>query len=615
MEKYLDQFYRFRFPLLATADFLLLMSSAFVVDLLLQSPFAVSRLVIFSIVHAGISVGFLVLFGAYRITIRYLGVHALKVVVLANLPMIPAGIALAVLLSISPVGSFVALVAIFSMLFVIGYRVLIREVMFNDRISSAAPTIVYGAGDAGVQFFTAAMQGDVFNVVGFLDDNPKKISKIIYGRSVYSPEKIENLIKRYHVSLVVLAVPRATVVERRAILERLLKFSVRVVSVPSVKDMVARNRAITDIDEIEPEDLLGREVVPPDSKLLKENVVGKCVLITGAGGSIGSELARQIISLGPSKLILLDSSEHALFLIEQELCNHDQPKDILLPILGSVTDLESVQKIFSINSIDSVFHAAAYKHVPLVETNPFSSVVNNIIGTQIIANAAIEHGVGSFTLISTDKAVRPTNIMGATKRFAELVCQALAATQSGTKISMVRFGNVLGSSGSVIPTFKKQIAGGGPVTVTHPDITRYFMTIPEAAQLVLQASAMARGGEVFLLDMGKPVKILDLAERLIRLSGHNAIVDSDLDVPHAIQIRFTGLRSGEKLYEELLIGDRSSPTDHPRIWQAYENALGKEQLDDFLAKLNQAVERQNLELLKEILESAGIGYHVPSYSS
>jgi len=491
-------------------------------------------------------------------------------------------------------------------LLTVGYRVGAREFLFSERQRTARRTLIYGAGAAAIEFASSAMQGNSLHVVGFMDDDPKLIGTSFHGRVVFSPDEVGTLISKFGVTVVVLAIPKASNAQRKSIIENLLPYPLRILTVPDMDEILDGNAGITEAREIDIEDLLAREAVVSDRVSLRENVEGKIILISGAGGSIGGELARQISKLSPKKLILLDSNELGLFLIEREL--NQALKSLLVPVLGSVTDPKLVDFLFKTHGVDTVYHAAAYKHVPLVEANPFVAVTNNVLGTATLLNSAIANRCESFTLISTDKAVRPANVMGATKRLAELICQAAANEPSNMKISIVRFGNVLGSSGSAIPIFREQIRCGGPITITHPDITRFFMTIPEAAQLVIQASSIADNGDVVLLDMGELIKISDLAVRMVRLAGRTVANEDKEQAPGAIQIVFTGLRPGEKLYEELLIDADSQVTSHPRIMKAKEFFLDQKELQPLLSRIYLAVESRNLSELKELLLSAGIGY-------
>ena len=469
--------------------------------------------------------------------------------------------------------------------------------------------LIFGAGTAGAQTASAMGVSGAFSLIGFVDDDPKKIGRSVNGVPIYAPHSIPDLIDRRGVTDLLLALPSACRSRRKAIIESLHSVPVHISTLPDWADLASGKVTMQDFKELDIEDLLGRDPVPPNRDLLARNLIGKVVLVTGAGGSIGSELCRQIVIEQPSHLLLLDHSEYSLYVIHQELQRLCEDRALGLhiePLLGSVSNLERLRVICQNWKPHTVYHAAAYKHVPLVESNPVQGVENNVFGTLHMAQAAMEFGVKSFVLVSTDKAVRPTNVMGASKRMAELVLQALAAQQAETCFSMVRFGNVLGSSGSVVPLFRKQLALGGPLTVTHPEVTRYFMTIPEAAQLVLQAGAMAQSGEVFVLDMGEPVKIMDLAIRMVELSGLRV---RDAGCPDGdIAISVTGLRPGEKLYEELLIGGNPSATSHPRIRMAHEMALDWTALQQQLARLQLAATRGDVAGIKSVLVHCVQGY-------
>jgi FlaA1/EpsC-like NDP-sugar epimerase len=456
-----------------------------------------------------------------------------------------------------------------------GYQELLRQ-------GSRRRVLIYGAGSAGRQLAAALASSHDMFLVGFADDDPHLQGNLLNGKRIYAGAKLPDLIRKLEVDDLLLAVPSATRKRRAEIIEGLRGVVVSIRTVPGLMDIAHGRIKMQDLRELDIVDLLGRETVPPSQILLSRNIVGKVVLVTGAGGSIGSELCRQIIELRPKKLILVENSEYNLYAIEQDLIarNDDGLGGCLTKIiiaLASVQDADRMAIVFEQWRPDTVYHAAAYKHVPIVEANPAEGVCNNVRGTLIVARQAITSRTSNFVLISTDKAVRPTNVMGTSKRLAELVLQAHAAQPTQTRFSMVRFGNVLGSSGSVVPLFRQQIRAGGPVTLTHKDITRYFMTIPEAALLVIQAGAMAKGGEVFVLDMGEPVKIFDLAQRMIELSGLRVQDDSCPDGD--IAITCVGLRPGEKLYEELLIGNNAEPTTHPRIMMARESFIPLTQLE------------------------------------
>lgn len=455
-----------------------------------------------------------------------------------------------------------------------GGRLLLRRYLRRRFRSSVArtPVIIYGAGEAGAQLANALRYSAEFTPAAFVDDNPQLWGSVVLGLKVRAPFKLPRLVTRHEARLILLALPSASHRRRREILEALAGLPVRVMALPTLAELTSGARRIDEFREIDVADILGRDSVQPNETLLKARVGGKTVMVTGAGGSIGAELCRQILLRRPRRLVLFERSEYALYNTEQELgdmlANMGQPPVELVPLLGSVVHRRRLQVVMERFGVETVYHAAAYKHVPIVEHNPIEGVCNNVFGTLHAAEAALAAGVETFVLVSSDKAVRPTNVMGATKRLAELILQGLAGEGSATRLCMVRFGNVLDSSGSVVPLFREQIRKGGPVTVTHPEVERYFMTIPEAAQLVIQASAMAQGGDLFLLDMGEPVRILDLARRMIYLSGMTV---RDEDHPDGeVEIQFTGLRSGEKLREELLIGADDLPTEHPMIRRARE---------------------------------------------
>ncbi|MBU3623930.1 nucleoside-diphosphate sugar epimerase/dehydratase [Polynucleobacter sp. AP-Latsch-80-C2] len=471
--------------------------------------------------------------------------------------------------------------------------------------------LIYGAGHSGMQIASALRQSGQYFLAGYIDDSTQYQGSNINGLMVYPPKEITRLIDTHGVTDILLAMPSIDRARRNAILSDLRELQVHVRSLPDLVDLAQGHVTVLDIKELDPDDLLGREPVAPNRELIEKNILGKTVLISGAGGSIGSELCRQILQVGPKQLLLLDHSEYGLYVIESELRAqlnaNPQLKTELIPLLGNVRDAERLETIFTKWKIDTVYHAAAYKHVPLVEHNPSEGLQNNVLGTLNLAQTAKKHRTANFVLISTDKAVRPTNVMGATKRFAELVLQALANQEnSSTCFSMVRFGNVLGSSGSVVPLFREQIKAGGPVTLTHAEVTRYFMTIPEAAQLVIQAGAMAKGGEVFVLDMGQPVKIYDLAKRMVELSGLS--VKNPETGAGDIEIVVTGLRPGEKLYEELLIGENPTSTPHPRIMMAREDFLPWSALEAELALLQAGLAKGDFQVLVDQLQRLVNGY-------
>lgn len=498
-------------------------------------------------------------------------------------------------------------------------RVLLGDQHHSILKGATRPKVlIYGAGTAGRQLAVALANSQKMQVVGFLDDDERLHSCILNGQPIYNPADLNDLVPRLNISDVLLAMPSLQRRRRNDILSRVSGARVAVRTLPSVNDLAQGKVTISDLRELDVDDLLDREPVSPNHLLLIKSIVGKVVLVTGAGGSIGSELCRQILALGPAKLLLIEQSEFALYLIQQELEERlaslgGVTSPVLVPLLASIQDERRLQEIMSTWAPDTVYHAAAYKHVPLVEHNPAEGIKNNVFGTLRTAQAAVRHGVLDFVLVSTDKAVRPTNIMGASKRLAEMVLQALAEVQKGgkggTNFSVVRFGNVLGSSGSVVPKFRQQIRDGGPVTLTHPDIIRYFMTIPEAAQLVIQAGAMGRGGDVFVLDMGEPIRIADLARRMIELSG--LTVRDEQNPDGDIQIEISGLRPGEKLYEELLIGNNPENTTHPAILRAREGFLPWQKLESNLEALELALSANDVRVILAQLKKLVVDY-VPS---
>lgn len=552
--------------------------------------------------------------GLYRAVIRYMEdrvvITVLKGVTLAVLLLLAADTMFGT--KAIPRSSYVIYWAI-ALLYIGGSRMMARAYFRKSESQNAdgerKPVAIYGAGETGVKLATALKAGHHFEVVAFFDDNADLHGSEIAGVEVFSPKDFAEVLEHEQFTSVLLSIPSASRKRRLEIISQIERFRVSVKTVPSMFDLVTGASRVEEVREVEIEDLLGRDSMQPVPHLLAQCIQGKSVMVTGAGGSIGSELCRQILLQKPERLVLFESSEFALYQIEQELCSikdkfHAQVE--IVPILGSVTHQQRVEQVLRSFSIQTIYHAAAYKHVPLVERNLIEGVRNNVFGTWRTADAARNVGVETFVLVSTDKAVRPTNVMGATKRFAELILQAYARENGATRYCMVRFGNVLGSSGSVVPLFRKQIQAGGPVTVTHPDITRYFMTIPEAAALVLQAGAMGSGGEVFVLDMGAPVKIVDLARRMIRLSGLEV---RDAEHPDGdVDIVYSGLRPGEKLYEELLIGENVSGTEHPLIMRAEEQELSWPALKHALEEADAACHRFECAALRNILETIVDGY-------
>lgn len=542
--------------------------------------------------------------GLYRAVLRYVGFKVLWTVSLGIFLSTLCLVTFSFFFEIFLPRTVSVIYFSFAVLLIGGVRLFFR-MLVNRGKGSRVPVLIYGAGSSGRQLQLALNQGQEFFPVAFVDDAPHLRKALIQGNNVYSPDDIGELIMRFGVKKILLAIPSASRVVRQDVLRRLEPFPCEVLSIPGMADLVGGKAQINELKEVSIEDLLGRDPVAPIPELLNANITGKRVMVTGAGGSIGSELCRQIIRCKPEKLILFELSEYGLYAIDKELsdvCEHEGIDVEIVPLLGSVQRQNRLFTIMSNLRVQTVYHAAAYKHVPLVEYNVVEGVRNNIFGTLYCAQAAIESCVETFVLISTDKAVRPTNTMGATKRLAELILQALASAQNQTRFCMVRFGNVLGSSGSVVPLFRKQIRDGSPLTVTHPDIIRYFMTIPEASQLVIQAGAMGSGGDVFVLDMGQPVKIIELAYRMIRLSG--LTLKNEQNPNGDIEVKITGLRPGEKLFEELLIGDNVLGTHHPRIMKANEQLLPWAELRALLLRIDAACHNFDHDQLRSLLLEA-----------
>ncbi|AZG35365.1 polysaccharide biosynthesis protein [Shewanella psychromarinicola] len=547
--------------------------------------------------------------GLYRAVLRYMGLQAL-VAILVGITVSTISLVLVSFYAEANIPRTVPLIyAAFSLVFIGGSRTIVRSIVGSGMKRSGEAVIIYGAGVSGRQLLTSLVQSHEYYPFAFVDDDVCLHGTVIQGVHVHSPSIIRKLIKQKSATKVLLAMPSASRAKRQEILTRLEPLAIQILTIPAMADLVNGTKLYSDIKEVEIDDLLGRDAVNPREDLLSANIKDKVVMVTGAGGSIGSELCRQILKQSPRKLVLFELSEFALYAIDREL--NATAKELgldvrILPIMGSVQRENRVQAVMQSFGVQTVYHAAAYKHVPLVEHNVVEGVRNNVFGTLYTARAAIAAKVEKFVLVSTDKAVRPTNVMGTTKRMAELVLQALSREQNKTRFCMVRFGNVLGSSGSVVPLFRTQIANGGPVTVTHPEITRFFMTIPEASQLVIQAGAMGKGGDVFVLDMGKSVKIVDLAEKMIRLSGYE--VRSDKNPEGDISIEFSGLRPGEKLYEELLIGDDVTGTEHERIMTANELYLTWADYSVILDRLDLACHEFNHEAIRDILLKTPTGF-------
>jgi len=551
--------------------------------------------------------------GLYRAVIRFISNKAAISICLAVLITTLSLILLSFFLHVQLPRTVPIVFSAFFMILVGGSRFFIRSVLSNTQSKAKENVIIYGAGSSGRQLAQSLFHGSEYSPIAFIDDDKRIQKSTIQGLTVFSRGEINKLIEKNSIKRVLLAMPRDNKKRIAKVLSRLEDFSVEILSIPGSADLVSGKAKIDELHEVSIEDLLGRESVKPNKELLRANITDKVVMITGAGGSIGSELCRQILIQRPKKIVLMELSEFALYQINGELQILADKLDYdltIVPLLGSVQHKNRLLTIMRTFTVQTIYHAAAYKHVPVVEHNVIEGVRNNIFGTLFVAEAAIEAQVETFVLISTDKAVRPTNVMGTTKRMAELVLQALAdktkQTNGVTRFCMVRFGNVLGSSGSVVPLFRKQIKVGGPVTVTHPEIIRYFMTIPEASQLVIQAGSMGKGGDVFVLDMGDPVKISDLAAKMIRLSGMT--VNDKLNPDGDIVIEYTGLRPGEKLFEELLIGDDVTQTDHRRIMSAHETWLPWNELEKIIIKLDEACHEFAHEDIRRLLLQAPTGF-------
>jgi FlaA1/EpsC-like NDP-sugar epimerase len=571
----------------------------------------------------GLALPVFIYFGLYRAIFRYSGWPALITVAKAAIIYGVAYCTLFTAIGFEGIPRTVGIIQPLLLFIAVGAlrafaRFWLGGSMGNKRLerSGLPRVLIYGAGSAGRQLAAAMRSSNQFQVLGYLDDDENLHGGVLNGLTIFRAEDLHGLVNSLGITDVLLALPSVTRARRNEILQFISESKVAVRTLPDLSDLARGKVTASDLRELDVEDLLGRDSVKPDLKLIRKNIFNEVVMVTGAGGSIGSELCRQILKQDPKSLILFEQSEFALYSIHQELIkkldlidSDSVPHEInIIPILGSVRDAELVGEILKEKSPHIIFHAAAYKHVPLVEENYIEGISNNVFGTKVMAAAAMQHKIPNFVLISTDKAVRPTNIMGASKRLAELVLQAYAKSSlsADTLFSMVRFGNVLDSSGSVVPLFRKQIKDGGPITLTHADVTRYFMTIPEAAQLVIQAGAMAQGGDVFVLNMGEPVRILDLAKHMIELSGLEVL---SVDNPEGdIEIEITGLRPGEKLYEELLIGENPELTDHQLIMKAHEPFFPLDVLEDKLLILQKALYVKSPLEIKVLLQDLVEGY-------
>lgn len=549
-----------------------------------------------------LTVGVFALIGMYRAVFRFIsrgGVFKAGLGVLISTALLAVVNLTAIENRVSM--NSIVIFAAFALLYVVASRTLVREALYFRR-GKKERVLIYGAGEAGAQLARSLRDSGQYLPIAFIDNDAALRGRVICGIKVYPAKSLARLIERERITSVLLAIPSCSRRQRQKVLKSLEPYPVHVRTVPDIGDIVAGHASISDVREVDPSDLLGRDPVPPNQALLAACIRGKVIMVTGAGGSIGSELCRQIVRLEPTRLLLVEMSEPALYHIDRELrllCKARGTEVEIVPLLGNAHHRNRAREIMQKFGVQTVYHAAAYKHVPIVEQNIVEGIHNNVFSTWYLAEAALESRVETFVLISTDKAVNPTNVMGATKRMAELTLQALQQRSTETRFCMVRFGNVLESSGSVVPLFREQIKRGGPVTVTHRDIIRYFMTIPEASQLVLQAGSMASGGDVFVLDMGGPIRILDLARRMIHLMG--ATVRDESNPGGDIEIQFTGLRPGEKLYEELLIGSNVSGTEHPRIMRAKEPHVPWSELTSILTALSVALDAFDCETARELI--------------
>ncbi|HIP94078.1 MAG TPA: polysaccharide biosynthesis protein [Leucothrix sp.] len=559
-----------------------------------------------------ISLPIYIKFGLYRAVLQYFRGKAVIAILIATLlsTLVWVGaVSLFKVIGLSPMTIIVYCLGIFMLVTIV--RLGAQHLLYGlSREKTGKKVLIYGAGAAGTQLTNILKSDMSYSVAGFIDDDINLAGCDILGLKVYSSSQLVSIIQNKKIDEIILAMSSIGRTQRQEIINRLESLPVNIRSIPAFLDLAHGKLRVSDIKDIDVDDLLGRDVIEPDSKLLPANIKNKVVMVTGAGGSIGSELCRQIINLSPKKLILLEQSEFALYQIEQELEGIISGEGLSIEldkVLGSITNATLLKRLFANKTINTIYHAAAYKHVPLVEENPVAGLSNNVFGTRFLAEHAFHAEVETFILISTDKAVRPTNVMGCSKRIAELVLQGLSEKPDGkTTFTMVRFGNVLGSSGSVVPKFRQQIRDGGPITVTHKEITRFFMSIPEAVQLVIQAGAMAKGGEVFVLDMGESVKIVELAKRMIKLAG--LTIKDDNNPSGDIEIEYSGLRPGEKLYEELLIGDNVSGTLHKRIMKANEVHIKWSELQEHLSSLQETMMSDNSDEIKTKLASFVNGY-------
>ncbi len=606
--------------ILAVADMLLLTAVLWVaVSLRYLTPFVPSDLGFLSAAVSGplLTVATLWYFGIYKSVTRFIGRRAnVRILAAIGLSVLFWTLALLMLGQHAIPRSAIVIYAVLGAAAILLFRLIIKLMLESSGITFVdvgpkrhlTAALIYGAGEQGIALLRAVRAARNRRVLGFVDSSPDLWRQYVGDLKVHPPSSMSRFVEEDAVREVLVALPADR--RRREVLKELERFPVSVKILPTYEDVSSGHVRLNSLRAVEVGDILGRDAVPPDEDLLQRNITGKSVLVTGAGGSIGSELVRQIVALAPRRVVLLDISESALYDVgfgARRLSGTEAGSTDIRIVLGSTADTRLLDGIIVENGIETIYHAAAYKHVPIVEQNPFSGLENNVFGTVTAAECARRHGVERFVLVSTDKAVRPANVMGASKRLAELVLQAEAADESGSTVfTMVRFGNVLESSGSVVPLFRRQIEAGGPITVTHPDVTRFFMSIPEAAELVIQAGAMAHGGEVFVLHMGEPVRIADLARLMVRLS--NLEVRDETNPDGDIEIAYIGLRPGEKLYEELLIGAHTQVTEHPRIFKSDEPCLSKEELAGELRRLRQAIDFRDRDAIDAVLTRAVEGY-------
>jgi FlaA1/EpsC-like NDP-sugar epimerase len=567
-----------------------------------------SNLWIFLIIPL-VSIPLFIRFGLYKSVLKFMGT---KVIVTAfqsiTITSLFVGFAMMIFREADMPRTVILIFWFVSSILIIIMRFLYKGYLYSwdNFVNDRKPTIIYGAGSAGAQIVESLRKNHEYAPIAFIDDEKSKQGTFINFTRIYPFSDLKDIIKKRKVKAILLAIPSLSEQRKRDLLKKLSKYPVEVKLLPSLSEIVSGRVSIENIRHVQVEDILGRTPVKPKTSLLKKNITGKNVLVTGAGGSIGSELCRQILKLKPNKIVLFEHSEFNLYSIDYELTSLGEKNCEIIPVLADVKSINKVENAIKENKIDTIYHAAAYKHVPMVEKNTVEGVFNNVMGTYNVAVCARDNNVENMVLISTDKAVRPTNVMGASKRFSELVLQALNSEESNTCFSMVRFGNVLDSAGSVVPLFRRQIKEGGPVTVTHAKVTRYFMSIPEAVQLVLQAGAMAKGGDVFVLDMGEPVRILDLAHRMINLSGLSPITSENPEGD--IKIKFTGLREGEKLYEELLIGKDVVQSKHPQIMQANEDFLSWQKVSSLIEDIKTNHEKLDDDSMRKVLIENVEGY-------